>query len=189
MFTARQVSNTTAAIVTACLALTPALNAAPVVWGGPSITFTKSNFSDPTNPANQDKITPNVKLTRANTEGIFNAAAESSYTHDFSPAGTEWAFPTNNPGKTVEASNWADLAFDNWEDSLNAYPPDSVGIPGVLHLIADDVYLDIQFTSWKSGGGGGFSYIRATAPEPGVAALAVAGLALVNSFRPRRQMG
>jgi hypothetical protein len=33
----------------------------------------------------------------------------------------------------------------------------------VVHLITDDIYIDIKFLSWTSGGaGGGFSYERST---------------------------
>ncbi len=32
----------------------------------------------------------------------------------------------------------------------------------VLHLITDDIYIDIKFLSWTSGGNGGFSYERST---------------------------
>jgi len=35
----------------------------------------------------------------------------------------------------------------------------------VLHLISEDIYLDITFTSWGSHGTGGFSYIRSTPPN------------------------
>jgi hypothetical protein len=40
-------------------------------------------------------------------------------------------------------------------------------VPAVVHLITDDVYLDVQFTSWTQGGGG-FSYDRGdgTVPPP-----------------------
>jgi len=34
----------------------------------------------------------------------------------------------------------------------------------VLHLITDDIYLDIRFTAWTVGLGGGFAYDRAMAP-------------------------
>ncbi|MCX5654761.1 MAG: autotransporter-associated beta strand repeat-containing protein, partial [Planctomycetota bacterium] len=39
-----------------------------------------------------------------------------------------------------------------------------------MHLISEDIYIDIKFTSWTSGGaGGGFSYERATAdPTPSI---------------------
>jgi hypothetical protein len=32
----------------------------------------------------------------------------------------------------------------------------------VLHLIADDVYISIKFTSWATGKTGGFAYERST---------------------------
>ena len=56
-----------------------------------------------------------------------------------------------------------------------------VGTPGILHLISDDIYLDIQFTGWGVGfgGGGAFSYQRA--PEPAtVTMLGLGGLALLR---------
>ena len=37
----------------------------------------------------------------------------------------------------------------------------------VVHLISDDIYIDIKITSWESGSnsGGGFSYERSTNPN------------------------
>ena len=36
----------------------------------------------------------------------------------------------------------------------------------MLHLITDDIYIDVSFISWTNGGnGGGFSYERST-PAP-----------------------
>lgn len=37
-----------------------------------------------------------------------------------------------------------------------------VGKSAVLHLIPNDIYLDIKFLSWGQAGGGGFSYQRST---------------------------
>ena len=51
-------------------------------------------MADWTMEANQDRITDNVWLTRANTRGIFNIKTESNYTDNMSPADTEWAFGT-----------------------------------------------------------------------------------------------
>lgn len=135
--------------------------AAPVVWTGPTTTFTKVDGADWTQAANQDRITGNVWITRQNIRGLINFASESSYTHDASPADTEWA--------SGSAADWASLTFQPWElwgDSIGQ-KPDIVGVPAVLHLITDDIYLDIQFTSWtSSAGGGGFAYERSTVPEP-----------------------
>ena len=47
------------------------------IWSGTTTTFTKTNGSDPADAANQDRITDNVILTRANDGGqIYNAASE-----------------------------------------------------------------------------------------------------------------
>ena len=39
-----------------------------------------------------------------------------------------------------------------------------VGKNYVIHLITDDIYIDLKILSWSSGqnGGGGFSYERST---------------------------
>ncbi len=153
------------ALLTACV---PA-SADTLVWNGPMIEFTKPDHADWTLPVNQDRLTDNVWLTRAEIMPLFNIAVERSYMAG-SPADTEWAFgPTqaDNPGP-ITASNYANLVFGSFVVSLdqqigrNAV---SYG-PGVLHLISDDIYLDIRFTSWTRANseelGGGFSYIRST---------------------------
>jgi hypothetical protein len=130
---------------------------AQTIWTGPTITFTKADGADWTQAANQDRITSNVWLTRQNNQGIFNIVSESSYTSSFSPDVTEWAFGTSADIST--------LTFDNWEDTIGGNPPSMVNQDMVLHLIADDIYIDIKFLSWaegRSGGQGGFSYERST---------------------------
>ena len=49
----------------------------PIVWNGPSITFTKPDFADWTLPENQDRLTNDVWLTRRNTRPLFNIVVES----------------------------------------------------------------------------------------------------------------
>ena len=45
-----------------------------------------------------------------------------------------------------------------------------------MHLVQDQIYLNVKFLSWtSSGGGGGFSYERSTVPEPSTLALLAAG--------------
>ena len=42
---------------------------------------------------------------------------------------------------------------------------DTVGRPMVVHLVDEDIYLQLTFKSWTDGaglGGGGFSYVRST---------------------------
>ena len=129
------------------------------VWSGRTLFFEKADFADWTLEGNEDRITDNVWITRQNTRGIFNIAQESSYTNDLSPADTEWA--------TGDAVDWASLTFQTWEQWHGSNPPGSVGVDAVVHLITDDIYIDIRFESWTSGGlGGGFSYYRAPDVTP-----------------------
>jgi hypothetical protein len=139
--------------------------AQPTVWSGYTFQFTRpSNAS----PAPVDMISPSVHLARAATQGIYNAAKESAY-NSTTPTGTRWATNLNNAGKTIAAANHADLQFASW---LNAYGGFGIGnvIEGrnaVVHLVEEDIYLDLRFTSWADGrtdGGGGFGYLRAVAP-------------------------
>jgi len=128
---------------------------AQTIWTGPKITFTKTNSADWTLQTNQDRITNNVWITRANTKGIFNIAAETNYTAHSSPSDTEWAFGTT--------ANIDSLTFNNWESTNGNNPLSMVTRDMVLHLVTDSIYIDIKFTSWVSGGiGGGFSYERST---------------------------
>ena len=125
-------------------------------WEGSRITFTKGNSADPTDESNQDRITDNVWITRANSGGqIFNIVTETSATSGSSPAGTEWA--------QGSFDNIDSLNFTSFRDACpNQKPKDVVGVPMVLHLIADDIYIEVEFTSWSQGKQGGFSYQRTT---------------------------
>lgn len=171
-----------------------ALPATPSVYTGYDVTFSKAGFSDPTAPANQDMITPNVRLTRGGSSGLYNAASESFYSSTTSPAGTEWAFPHNNPAVTLSATDWSTLNFSDWETAFGGAgfggPPSTVGQDAVVHLVDDDIYLDIRFTAWGQGGasGGSFSYVRAAVvPEPATVLLALGGLVLGSTSRRQRR--
>ena len=142
---------------------------AQTVWSGYDYSFTKSSF-DPTLPENQDRLTSDVWITRGNNQGIYNIHDEVAYAAG-APAGTEWATYINNPTKTIAATNHSNLVFADW---ITAYGgPSGMSLPSrllggnaVLHLIADNIYLDLQFTNWSVGGGGGFAYNRSPAPIP-----------------------
>jgi len=130
---------------------------AQTIWTGTTTTFIKTDGSNWTLQANQDRITNNVWITRANNQGIFNIVTEVGYTDFSSPADTEWAIGTT--------ANIGNLTFQNWEDTSGSNPPSLVNQDMVLHLITDDIYIDIKFLSWssgESGGQGGFSYERST---------------------------
>lgn len=159
---------------------------AATIWDGPAITFTKGSFVDITVAENQDRLTDKVWLTRNNTAGIFNARAEPFFDQplqvidSISPAGTAWAFGS--------AAEYESLTFDTWIKTIEQRPagPDNnmLDRPMVLHLLEDDIYLDIMFTDWGvgSGSGGNFTYIRSTPnpiPEPAAGLLAAGLLALL----------
>src|SRR5678815_2187215 len=64
---------------------------AATIWNGPTTNFVNNAGSDPNLPANQDRLTEGVWITRGSVQGIYNAATESSFTHTFSPQDTTWA--------------------------------------------------------------------------------------------------
>src|SRR5437899_6923538 len=114
------------------------------VWTGPTTNFTNFSVSD------VDQITPSVGITRGDRRGIFNIVAENSFTPSLSPIGTEWAFG--------ELTNYSSLVYINWEDwfggAAGGGPPSTVGKDAVLHIIPEDVYIGIRFTSWTMMSGG-----------------------------------
>jgi hypothetical protein len=166
------------------------VSAAPIVWTGPSIDFTKPDFADWTLAANQDRLTDSVWLTRADTMPLFNILLESEATFG-SPADTEWAFGPTQPGDPgpITASNFASLTFSDFVTALSGRVGRNVLTygPGVLHLISEDIYLDITFTAWSEVSGGGFSYTRSTPgprdiPEPAAVTLLAIGAAARAGF-------
>ncbi|MBV6653031.1 MAG: T9SS type A sorting domain-containing protein [Mameliella sp.] len=139
---------------------------AQTLWTGPMVLFSKSDYTDWTLPENQDSITANISLTRANQQGIFNIKQEPEFDRDtrISPADTEWA-------NGAIADGVENLEFTTWFNSLAGPANEEVGQPKVMHLISEDIYIDVVFTSWTPGGGGsgtgfggGFAYMRSTAP-------------------------
>jgi glucose/arabinose dehydrogenase len=133
-----------------------AIERAPIIWNGPAISFNKPAGADYTLPENQDRLTDSVWLTRATIQGLFNIKTELSFINFSSPANTEWAYGTT--------ANYATLTYNNWESwtgGPGGGPPSTVGKDAVLHLISDNIYLDLKFTGW-GGSGGQFSYTRST---------------------------
>jgi hypothetical protein len=174
-------------VACACCACALASNSrAATVWTGPNISFTKSAATP------SDTLTPNVVLTRGSSMGMYNSAAEAAFNSvtNASPVDTEWATPVNNPSATVTATNFGALSFTDW---THAYGGPGSGLqtnilkPAVVHLISDNIYLNLQFTTFSSGGV--FSYQRSTpAPEPASVCLLLTGVpALLAMARYRRR--
>jgi hypothetical protein len=140
-------------------------------WNGPKITFTKAANADWTLEENQDRITDSVWITRQTMWSIYNIQKGeiSSFTdcqeNPGQPYDTEWAYGTIADG--VE-----NLTFDNFlgPNFVNCAPGEPSTSPvdkdAVLHLISEDIYIDIKFLDWGIGGNGGgsFSYERTTDP-------------------------
>ena len=70
------------------------------------------------------------------------------------PADTEWAYGST---KDVSADD-----YEPWVNGIKGSPTEMVGKVISLHLITDDLYFDVEFHKFSSGGnaGGGFSYTR-----------------------------
>ena len=126
------------------------------VWTGANKTFTKSDGANPTEAANQDRLTNNVWITRGNNGGqIYNAVKESGANKQNSPIGTKWAIGTLDDIQS--------LTFKKFRAAVGS-PKNVPGKNLVLYLEDDDVYLSVKFSSWSSGKKGGFSYTRSTKP-------------------------
>ncbi|MCA9304517.1 MAG: hypothetical protein KC996_10380 [Phycisphaerales bacterium] len=154
---------------------------AEIVYSGYDHSFSYAGFGDIHDAANQDRITDNVWITRSTSQGIFNIAQESSYqgtgSSGPSPIGTMWAFGTTADYDTLSYTTWASLH--------QASPPSLVNQAVVVYLEDDDIYIDLMFTSWSTGGGGGgFSYVRSNVPTPASGALL--GLGGLIATRRRR---
>jgi hypothetical protein len=161
--------------------------AAPTVWAGPPLSFSKPSGANHLLPENQDHLTGSVALTRGASQGMINILAEASFTAA-SPAGTLWATALNNPGDTIAATNWAALDFTTWSAAYaNNIGPNILNYDAVVHLVVDDVYLDLRFSGFQGGGsGGGFSYTRSTpVPEATAIALALPCLLILRIWRRR----
>ncbi len=126
-----------------------------VVWDGAEITFTKADGSDPTLEANQDRITDNVWITRANDDGgqIYNIQSETVANKDSSPEGTLWA--------KGELSNAENLDYKSFREALDK-PKDAVGENLVMFLVEEKAYVSVVINSWSQNRLGGFSYTRST---------------------------
>ena len=139
---------------------------AQTTWDGPTMTFTKADNADPTLEANQDRITSNVWLTRGSKNVLFNIVSQTAAPNGGlnSPQDTEWAEGTT-----------ADISSLTFTDFKNAAPTGSdgkrkvlqmVGRDYVLHLVTDNVYIDLKMLSWsRRAQGAGFSYQRSTDPN------------------------
>ena len=145
-----------------CLLFVPFLCFSQTIWNGPLMTFTKQSFDDPSLASSQDRITDLVWLTRGDKNILYNAKSETSANPYLSPAGTEWAEGRIN--------NLDELEFTDFKSAAplqggSAHVLGMIGKNYVLHLMEENIYIDIKILSWQDGLGGGFSYERTTEPN------------------------
>lgn len=107
-----------------------AIERPPVIWSGPSLTFSKAAGAASTEPQSQDHITDQVWLSRALSQGLFNIKSEGSYARKVSPVGTEWAYGTTANYDTLTYTDW-----ETWTGGVGSGPPSTLGKDAVLHLI------------------------------------------------------
>ena len=122
------------------------------IWTGSKLTFSKADGADHTQSASQDRLTSNVWITRASGGGqIFNIVKENAANQGTSPVGTAWAI-----GNINDIDN---LTFRSFRPAVGK-PKQVVGKNLVMHLIDDNIYLSVKFTSWSQNKRGGFAYER-----------------------------
>jgi hypothetical protein len=133
---------------------------------GATVAFEKTDGG-----SEQDCITPGVCLTRGDTKPIYNAAVESGWPQ--SDMDLSWSSLPSDTLWTWGACADARLTyFGSFLSSRFTYqnPPSVVGEPACLQLMAEHRFFDLTFTSWTSGGGGGFAYTRTAYNPCGVGA-------------------
>ena len=129
------------------------------IWTGANITFTKADGADPNDDANQDRITDNVWISRNNSGGpIRNVAPNATGNNNDGPGGTEWALGTTDEIASLTFTSLRDALGDQSRGGFK----EIVGKDLVLHLIEDDIYIQVAFTSWSTIRAGGFGYTRST---------------------------
>ncbi len=117
------------------------------------VTFSKENNADVSLEANQDRITDKVWITRGRQGEIYNIVTENAANGTSSPKGTKWAI-----GKKEDIPN---LNFVTFKEALNNRLKEIVGKKLIMHLEEENLYYEVEFSSWTSSkDGGGFSYTR-----------------------------
>ena len=126
----------------------------PVIWSGEKITFSKLALGD------ADELTSNVTLVRGDAGGLYNSVSELGNSAS-SPEDTRWAYGKTQDG--IIGLNFGSFKTSIGQGNQGNKPPVEVDL--VLHLITDNIYIDIKFLTWETGGN--YTYERST-NEPGI---------------------
>ncbi len=126
------------------------------------IRFTKAANSDWQLVENQDKITSNVWLTRRSQGLLFNAKVESEH-NGSGPKGTKWFLGSLEDYSEEQLRS---LEFVSMKSASNSRMRDAPGKTFIVHLVEDDIFIELLFHSWgNKSEGGGFSYSRTKVKE------------------------
>lgn len=128
------------------------VQAQPILWTGPNTNFNQAT-------ASADVLVPGkVSLSRNGNFWMYNKAVEAGPTTG-TPSDTEWAFGS--------LSNYTSLSYQTFDlyrcgpgclsTVLVTVPPS----PMVVHLINENIYLQLTFSAWPAHGGS-FAYTRST---------------------------
>jgi hypothetical protein len=160
------------------LAAVVPMTRAQTIWNGPTTNFTPSGVYSAATPGTYDLLTADVALARNGDYPLFNSQMETSYDASAgSPKNTTWALGSLTNLDTLIA----DDAFETWATVIGGGGDGSNlfnYLPGktyVVHLVSDNIYLQLTFDTWNSANQQGsslYSYTRTTpaavAPTPTV---------------------
>jgi hypothetical protein len=141
-------------------------HATPTIWSGPNTNYTQT-VAHPT-----DVLIPGtVSLGRGQNFWLFNANVESGAATG-TPSDTEWAFGAIANFSSLSYQPFSSLRNGNINGQLLTGGPGNGPRPMVVHLINQDIYLQLTFSAWGQHGAGSFSYTRSTpavvGPTPSV---------------------
>lgn len=147
----------------ALLAFSTVSHATPTFWTGPEIPFFHAAGSTTADEITTNHIgldaTNNVWLDRGTRLPLYNAAAESSWNGVTSPVNTMWVVAS---GPLTSATNLIFDTFDNVVGQPGSSPENSVGQTFFVHIVSDDIYLQLTLTDWGAHDVGDFGYNRST---------------------------
>lgn len=135
-------------------------------------TGTNYNFTNPGNGAT-DVLTSIVWLTRSpasgtGSGGLYNAANQPSpFIGAPPPAGTEWGIGT----LAGYMANTNSVFFGSCPLEQGEKPPTDVGDTFVVHLVTNNIYLQLTLTAWGGAGGVGLKSLSYTRTTPFVASI------------------
>ena len=121
------------------------------------VLFTKIANDDWRLAENQDQITSNVWLTRADEGLLFNTKIEDK-PNGVGPSGTKW-FPGSLEDYSVEELR--SLKFVSMKSAAGSRMREALGKTFIVHLVEDAAFIELTFRSWgNKSQGAGFSYSR-----------------------------